>query len=93
MGLVEREAPNLILLDLGLDIGDVFFGRSFDGFAVLEWMRRNRAANQSQPPVIVLTGRNGPALKERVLEAGAVAFFQKPADRPRLKTAIQIALE
>jgi len=92
MGLVGREAPDLILLDLGLDAEDPFYGRAFDGFTVLEWMRRKAAANQP-PPVIVVTGRKEAGLKERVLEAGAVAFFQKPADKARLLTAIMVALE
>jgi len=91
MHLLEQESPDLILLDLGLDVDDPFFGRSFDGLAVLHWMRR-KAAEQKMPPVIVVTGREEEGLKGRVLEAGATAFFRKPADRSRLGTAIRIAL-
>jgi len=92
MGLVEREAPNLILLDLGLDIEDPFYGRSFDGLTVLEWMRR-KGTDIKSPLVIVVTGRREEGLKERVLKAGATAFFRKPADKARLLTAIRVALE
>jgi CheY-like chemotaxis protein len=92
MGLVEREAPDLILLDLGLDADDLFFGRGFDGFAVLEWMRRKSTVGKV-PSVIVVTGRTEPGLKKRVLDAGAAAFFQKPTNKARLLTAIQVALE
>ena len=92
MGLVQREAPDLILLDLGLDTDDPFFGRGFDGFAVLEWMHR-KSKGEKMPPVIVVTGRNEEGLKQRVLEAGAAAFFNKPPNKARLFTAIQVALE
>jgi len=92
MGLVDQEAPDLILLDLGLDAEDPFYGRAFDGITVLEWMRRKATAKQP-PPVIVVTGREEAGLKKRVLEAGSVAFFQKPVEKARLLTAIMVALE
>jgi response regulator NasT len=92
VSLVEREAPDLILLDLGLDSEDPFAGANFDGFAVLEWMR-SKESEFKTPPVIVITGRKEADLKKRVLEAGAVAFFEKPAEKSKLLTAIQIALE
>jgi two-component system OmpR family response regulator len=87
--LVEEERPDLILLDLGLEVADPFSGGSFDGLTVMDWLRRSE---EHWPPIIVVTGRNDPGLREKVLEHGAVAFFQKPVDRPRLLTAIRVAL-
>jgi len=92
MRLVKEEQPDLILLDLGLEAEDPFHGRSFDGFGVLEWMRR-QAEQTKPPPVIVITGRKEPGLRDRALQAGAVAFFQKPPEKTRLLTAIQVALQ
>lgn len=64
----RKYAPDLIILDLGLPAGD--------GFVVLERFRMNPSI--SVTPVIVVSGRDGYANKERALKAGAKAFVQKP---------------
>jgi twitching motility two-component system response regulator PilG len=62
------ERPDLVVLDLGLPCGD--------GFVVMERLHKNdRLANI---PVIVLTGRELAVNRDRALQAGAVAFYQKP---------------
>ncbi|MGD9741074.1 MAG: response regulator transcription factor [Dongiaceae bacterium] len=43
-------------------------------------------------PVIVITGRGDAQTKARALEAGAVAFLEKPIDGRSLMSAIQAAL-
>lgn len=43
-------------------------------------------------PVIVLSARNLAGNQERALGAGAVAFFQKPADNHEFLTAIRNAM-
>ena len=92
VGVALEQRPDLILLDLGLDNGtNPFEGPHFDGFSVMEWMRR--MSKVIQVPVIVVTGRDGVNLKQKVLEAGAVAFFHKPVDKQKILTAIQIALD
>ena len=68
MSVAQKERPNLIILDLGLPAGD--------GFVVLERFRVNPAI--SVTPVIVVSGRDAYANKERALKAGAKAFVQKP---------------
>jgi DNA-binding response OmpR family regulator len=64
----RKYQPDLIILDLGLPAGD--------GFVVLERFRVNPAI--SVVPVIVVSGRDAYANKERALKAGAKAFVQKP---------------
>jgi len=60
--------PDVIVLDLGLPAGD--------GFVVLERLRVNMQL--AMIPVIVVSGRDLPANKERALQLGAKAFIQKP---------------
>ena len=82
LSIAKKEAPDLILLDLGLPGGD--------GFLVLERMKS--IASLACTPVIVLSARDPKANEKRALDAGADAFFQKPVDNEVLMTAIQRAL-
>ena|SRR5437868_15431689 len=77
-----KERPNLIILDLGLPAGN--------GFAVLNRLREDDKL--STIPVVVLTAREPHGNEERALKAGAVAFFQKPADNAELLEVIQSTL-
>ncbi len=76
MALTEN--PDLIILDIGLPMGD--------GFIVLDRIKEFITSNTI--PVIVLTGRDPQANRMRALKAGAVAFFQKPANNEELLAAI-----
>ena len=78
----QREKPDLIILDLGLPVGD--------GFSVLE--RLKTLMNTALIPVIVLSARDPGEAQDAVLEMGADAFFQKPADNDQLLAAIRHAL-
>jgi len=82
MAMAQKEKPDLIILDIGLPAGD--------GFVVLE--RLQQVAALAAVPVIVLTARDPQFTRERILKAGATAFFQKPADNAELMTAIRSAL-
>ena len=75
----RRESPDLMLLDLGLPAGD--------GFVVLE--RMQNLPDVSGLPVIVLSARDAAANKDRAIEAGAVAYFQKPTGNEELLFAIE----
>jgi len=83
MSMAQKEHPNLIILDIGLPAGD--------GFVVLE--RLQQSAAMASIPVIVLTARDPLYNRDRVLKAGAMAFFQKPADNAELIGAIRDVLE
>jgi two-component system KDP operon response regulator KdpE len=78
----QKERPALIILDLGLPVGD--------GFVVLDRLQNNDSL--SSVPVIVLSARDPQSNEERALKAGAAAFFQKPADNDELMNAIRLSL-
>jgi DNA-binding response OmpR family regulator len=82
VAVARNEAPDLIILDLGLPGGD--------GFLVIERIR-NLAALASTP-IIVLSAWDPAGNRKRSLDAGAVAFFQKPPDNHEFLTAIRQAL-
>lgn len=83
-GITEarKHQPDLIILDLGLPAGD--------GFVVMERLKANTYL--SVIPVIIVTGRDPYANRERALRAGAKAFLQKPVDNNELLAVIQRCL-
>ena len=88
VALVRKEKPDLILLDLGFppDIGGV----PWDGFRIMEWLRR--VDESKKIPIIVITGGAGDQDKERALAGGAVAFLYKPLDYDELLKLVRAAL-
>jgi DNA-binding response OmpR family regulator len=82
VALAYKEHPNLIILDLGLPAGN--------GFVVLDRLQADDKL--SSIPVIVLTARDAQSSEQRALEAGAAAFFQKPADNAELLSVIRATL-
>ena len=83
ISVAQREKPDLILLDIGLPAGD--------GFSVI---RRVKSLGPiALTPIIVITALDALTNKERALEAGAKAFFQKPIDIDGLLAAIEEALK
>jgi DNA-binding response OmpR family regulator len=82
IAVAQKEQPNLIILDLGLPAGD--------GCVVLE--RLQESDTLSSIPVIVLTARDPHANEQKMLQAGATAFFQKPADNNELLDVIRASL-
>ena len=79
----KTENPDLIVLDLGLPAGD--------GYVVME--RLSNIESLASIPVIVFTARDEASHKERSIQAGAKAFFQKPVEPQVLLAAIQQVLE
>lgn len=69
---IEREPPDLILLDLMMPV--------LDGFAVLQLV------NESAPqvPVLVITGVDDRDARLRALASGARDYLTKPVDRSEL---------
>jgi putative two-component system response regulator len=79
----KKEHPDLIILDLGLPAGD--------GYLVMERLSNIDALDSI--PVIVFTARDEQTHREKALQAGARAFFQKPADTKLLLSTIQEILD
>jgi DNA-binding response OmpR family regulator len=82
ISMARKEAPDLIILDLGLPAGN--------GFLVLDRMRA--LSDLVAIPVIVLSARDPADNKRRSLDAGAAAYFQKPPDNHEFLMAIRRAL-
>lgn len=79
----RKRTPDLIILDLGLPVGD--------GFVVLDTLKTN--LNLSSIPVIVLSGRDRRANEERVLHAGARAFLPKPVQTNEFLAVVRRTLD
>jgi len=88
----RQQKPDLILLDLSFppDVGHGG-GVPWDGFLIMDWMRRFEEAKNI--PVIVITGGDPAKYKERALASGAVSYFQKPVDNDKLLAMIRQTLE
>jgi DNA-binding response OmpR family regulator len=82
ISVARNQSPDLVILDLGLPAGN--------GFLVLE--RIKVLSDLAAIPVIVLSARDPADNKNRALDAGAVAYFQKPPDNHEFLMAIRRAL-
>jgi DNA-binding response OmpR family regulator len=82
IAIAQKEKPDVIILDVGLPAGD--------GFVVLDRLQQNAAL--ANIPVIVLTARDPHSSRQRLINAGATAFFQKPADNVQLLNAVRAVL-
>jgi two-component system, cell cycle response regulator CtrA len=77
--LVERESPDLVLLDVGLP--------DIDGYKVLEEVRLF-----SDVPVVMLTARDDPMDKVKGLELGADDYVTKPFNRDELIARVRAVI-
>ena len=84
----RRELPDLILLDLTFP--PETDGVPWDGFRIMEWFHRLDAVKKI--PIIVITGSEDPAAKQRATNTGAVAFFQKPLEHDYLLKVVRATL-
>ena len=76
---LELNGSACLVLDLHLPV--------IGGFAVMNTLARRGL----RLPVIVITGRGDAQTKARALQAGAVAFLEKPVDDKSLMAAIRTA--
>ena len=83
MTVVNRERPDLILLDLGLPAGD--------GFLVLERLRKIETL--AAIPVLVVTGRSDPETRKRVEAMGVAPVLTKPVGTEMLLAAVRAGLK
>ena len=76
---VERENPDLIVLDLGLP--------DIDGVEVTKFVRDGRST-----PIVVLSARGAEGDKVRALDAGADDYVTKPFGAEELLARVRVAL-
>ena len=84
IAVVRDEKPDLILLD-------IFFppdvsGMGWDGFRIVEWLRRTGTAGDI--PIFIISSAEPAKYRDCCLAAGATSFFQKPIKMPDLLDAI-----
>lgn len=88
---VRREKPDLIILDINFPSdGSHAGGISWDGFLILDWLRRMDQARDI--PIIFITSGESARFRERALSVGAVAFFEKPINQEELLHVIHDAV-
>jgi CheY-like chemotaxis protein len=87
----RKDKPDLILIDISFPADEGFGGVEWDGFKIIDWLRR--IDEMKNVPIIVITGGEGEKNKARSLAKGAIAFFQKPIESKELLDVIQKTLE
>jgi len=87
---LRRHTPDLILLDLNFP-PDVAHGGglAWDGFLILQWLRRTEAGNV---PVIAVTGGDLDLYRQHCQQAGILDLLPKPLDHELLLNKIQSVL-
>ncbi|MGE3174010.1 MAG: response regulator transcription factor [Planctomycetota bacterium] len=81
VSLVQKLAPDVVLLDLGLP--------GIDGFEVLQRLRVLRPAL----PVIVVSAWEEQRYEARCIDRGAVMFLQKPIAGEQLAAAVRSVVD
>src|SRR5262245_5698120 len=85
---VRQQKPDLILLDIGFP--PEVAGVPWDGFRIIQWLRRIDEAKST--PIIIISGGDASKYKDKALGEGAMAYFQKPIDNEELLSTIRSAL-
>jgi CheY-like chemotaxis protein len=88
VSVARHEKPDLILLDI-IFPPDVAHGGgiSWDGFVIIDWLRRQEEAKAI--PIFMITMGDAAQYQNRALAKGAAAFFHKPIDHEELVAAIR----
>jgi len=78
----RTKRPDLVLLDLGLPVGD--------GFSVIQ--RLSKLQTGAHAPIVVMSARDSEHDRARALELGAVAYLVKPFDNELLLRTLEAQL-
>lgn len=78
----RTERPDLVLLDLGLPVGD--------GFSVMQRLGNLQVGARAQ--ILVMSARDSERDRARALELGAIAYLVKPFDNALLLATLDTAL-
>jgi DNA-binding response OmpR family regulator len=74
VNIVRTQRPDAILLDINFP--DDFGSVSWDGFRIMDWLKRIDAA--ANIPVFIISGGDAAKYQSKAREAGAAGYFQKP---------------
>jgi len=90
VSIVNREIPDLILLDLLFPPDAMEVGMHWDGFAIMRWLRNMSEARDV--PIIIISGAEPAKYEASSLSAGARAFLRKPLDMDELVATVRTVL-
>lgn len=83
---MSQRWPDVVLLDMEMPV--------MDGLETLAWIRQQEAAGlHPRCRVVMLSGNDDDASRERAMAAGADGFLAKPIARERLLASLDAALE
>jgi DNA-binding response OmpR family regulator len=88
LSAVRKEKPDLVLVDISFP-PDVS-GMSWDGFRVIDWLRR--VEETKNIPVVIISGTFEEKYRARIPDCGAVAFLPKPVDFDKMLKVIRETL-
>jgi DNA-binding response OmpR family regulator len=89
---VNEFQPDLILLDMKFPpCSENHQSTLEDGFLIIAWVRGMSPA--AKTPIIIISGASPEEYRNRALEMGVAATFQKPVDINRLLEAIRTTLD
>jgi CheY-like chemotaxis protein len=83
----RRVRPDLILLDIFFPPDTSQSGNSWDAFMIIDWFQHMGVIGDT--PIIVISGAEPEAFRDRCLAGGAAAFFSKPIDTHELLDTIR----
>jgi len=87
VSVVRQSKPDLMLLDIMFPADVAHGGGGWDGFQVMDWVRRMDEAKDL--PIVMITSGKPEEYQSRALAAGAVGFFHKPINNEELLTTIR----
>lgn len=87
VSIARSEKPDLVVLDINFPPEVGASGLQWNGFTIMQWMRRFQEA--SAIPVIIITSGEPAEVKQKALAAGAAAFFQKPINNEEFLVAVR----
>jgi DNA-binding response OmpR family regulator len=88
--IVDREVPDLILLDVLFPPDAMDVGMHWDGFAIMRWLRN---MSEAKDVAVIMISHTDPAKYGPLcLEAGARAFLPKPLDMDELVATVRAVL-
>ena len=90
VSIVDREIPDLILLDLLFPPDAMDVGMHWDGFAIMRWVHNMSEARDI--PIIIISGAEPAKYESQSLAAGARAFLHKPLDMDELIATVRAVL-